>query len=164
MNKIKKLALVGVIIALGVVCSPFSIPIGASKCFPIQHMMNVICGVLLGPWYALGAAFATSFIRVLLGTGTLLAFPGSMVGALCCGLLYQRTHKMIAAYLGEVLGTGILGALIAYPVAVFLMGREAALFAYVLPFMVSTSVGALISAVVLKALFQTGVLKTSPQH
>ena len=82
MNKkvsIQKLAIAGVLIALSVVLSGFSIPIGASKCFPIQHMVNVIAGTLLGPWYAVGMAFITSLIRLIMGTGTLLAFPGSMV-------------------------------------------------------------------------------------
>ena len=76
MNKkvsIQKLAISGVLIALAVVLSGFSIPIGASKCFPIQHMVNVIAGTLLGPWYAVGMAFVTSLIRLIMGTGTLLA-------------------------------------------------------------------------------------------
>ena len=81
MNKkvsIQKLAISGVLIALAVVLSGFSIQIGASKCFPIQHMVNVIAGTLLGQWYAVGMACVTSLIRLIMGTGTLLAFPGSM--------------------------------------------------------------------------------------
>ena len=35
-------------------------------------------------------AFITSLIRVLMRTGTLLAFPGSMCGALLAGLMYKK--------------------------------------------------------------------------
>lgn len=157
-KQIYKLALAGILIALGVACAPFSIPIGASKCAPVQHMINVLAGVLLGPWYACGMAFITSCIRIGLGAGTLMAFPGSMVGALCCGLVYRYCPKLWAAYIGEVAGTGILGAMAAYPVATLLMGKEAALFTYVVPFLISTGVGAMISVLILTALERTQVL------
>ena len=51
-------------------------------------MVNILCAVLLGPGYGLGAAFAAALIRNLLGLGSLMAFPGSMFGALICGLVY----------------------------------------------------------------------------
>ena len=152
MSKTKKLTMAGILIALGVVCSAFYIPVGASKCFPIQHMVNVLAGVILGPWYALGMAFVTSLIRVMTSTGSLLAFPGSMVGAFCCGMLYRYTKRLPLAYLGEVIGTGFLGALAAYPIAAFVMTQETALFAYVIPFMVSTVGGSTISIAILYAL------------
>ena len=160
MKQVKKLAFAGILIAVGVVCSTFSIPVGAAKCAPVQHMVNVLCGVFLGPWYGTAAAFCTSCIRVMMGTGSLLAFPGSMIGALLCGLLYKYTHKLFFAFLGEVVGTGILGALAAYPVAVFLMAKEAAVFGYVVPFMLSSFVGALVSAYVVHLLEKTKVLHT----
>ena len=78
MNKkvsIQKLAISGVLIALAVVLSGFSIPIGASKCFPIQHMVNVIAGTLLGPWYAVGMAFVTSLIRLIMVQAPCLLSP-----------------------------------------------------------------------------------------
>ena len=154
MNNIKKLAIAGLLVALGVVCSAFAIPVGAAKCFPVQHMVNVLAGVLLGPGYAVAMAFATSLIRVMMGTGTLLAFPGSMIGALCCGLLYQATKKLPLAYLGEIIGTGVLGALAPYPVATLILSKQAALFAYVLPFIISSFGGATISFILISALIK----------
>jgi len=88
-KQLRKLVIAALLAGLAVVCSPLSIPIGASKCFPVKHFVNVISGVFLGPWYACGAAFVTSLIRNLMGTGSLLAFPGSMCGALLCGFLYH---------------------------------------------------------------------------
>lgn len=155
--KTKKLTLAGLLIALGVVCATFSIPIGAAKCFPVQHMVNVIAGVLLGPVYSVAVALCISIIRVLSGTGTLLAFPGSMLGAFLCGMLFKMYPKLSVAYIGEIFGTGILGALVAFPVATLIMGKEAAMFAYVMPFMISSMVGATISIMILKVLTKTKV-------
>ncbi len=157
--QIRKITLAGILVALGVVCSPFSFPVGASKCFPVQHMVNVLAAVLLGPGYGVGMAFMTSLIRVSLGTGSLLAFPGSMCGALFCGLAYHFTKKLSVTYVAEVFGTGIIGGLAAYPVAVFFMAKEAALFGYVLPFLVSTTGGTLIASVLIAALRKTRVIE-----
>lgn len=48
---VKKLAVSAMLVALAVSLSSFAIPIGASKCFPIQHLANVVAGVFLGPRY-----------------------------------------------------------------------------------------------------------------
>ena len=64
---VKKLALAGMFCALCVVGSVFSFPMFGSKCAPVQHMVNVLCAVLLGPWYGVGAAFVASLLRNLLG-------------------------------------------------------------------------------------------------
>ena len=44
---VKKLALAGMFCALCVVGSVFSFPMFGSKCAPVQHMVNVLCAVLL---------------------------------------------------------------------------------------------------------------------
>lgn len=78
-NSIRKLTIAGVLVAVAVVGSLFSIPVLGAKCSPVQHMVNVLGAVLLGPWYALGMGFAAALIRNVLGLGSLLAFPGSMI-------------------------------------------------------------------------------------
>ena len=108
---VRKLALAGILVAVGIVCSPLSIPVGASRCAPVQHFINILGGVFLGPWYAVGMAFVTSLIRNMLGTGSLLAFPGSMCGALLCGLIFWKTRNLPATLAAEVIGTGIIGGL-----------------------------------------------------
>ena len=157
----RKLAVAGVLCAVAVVGSLFSFPVFGSKCSPVQHMVNILCAVLLGPGYGLGAAFAASLIRNLLGLGSLMAFPGSMFGALLCGLVYSKTKNILATLLGEVFGTAVLGGLCAYPVAIFFMGKSAAglaFYAYIIPFMISTAGGALISAILLYSLKKTNAL------
>ncbi len=76
---VKKTVTAAMLVALTVAMSSFSIPIGASKCYPIQHLVNVICAVFLGPAYGVMAAFCTSLIRNLMGTGSLLADRKSVV-------------------------------------------------------------------------------------
>ena len=140
----------------------FSFPVFGSKCAPVQHMVNVLCAVLLGPWYGVAVAFVASLLRNLLGLGSLMAFPGSMCGALLCGILYHKTKNLLATLAGEVFGTGIIGGLLAWPVAVFLMGKAAgdiAFYAYIVPFLVSTVGGSIIAGVVLIALEKNSTLK-----
>ena len=158
----KKLALAGVLCAVAVVGSMFSFPVFGSKCAPVQHMVNVLCAVLLGPWYGVAVAFVASLLRNLLGLGSLMAFPGSMCGALLCGIVYHKTKNLLATLCGEVFGTGIIGGLLSYPVAVFLMGKAAgdiAFYAYIVPFLVSTVGGSIIAGVVLIALEKNSTLK-----
>ena len=146
-----KLALAGMFCAVAVVGSLLSFPVLGSKCAPIQHVVNVLCGVLLGPLYGLCVAFVTSLIRNLTGLGSLFAFPGSMIGAFLCGLLYQKTKNIPLTLAGEVFGTAVLGGLCAYPIAVLFMGQDAskiAFYAYIFPFFVSTAVGSLIAGVI----------------
>jgi len=160
-TNVKKLAIAAVFCAVAVVGSMFSFPVFGSKCSPVQHMVNILCAVLLGPGYGVGAAFAASLIRNLLGLGSLMAFPGSMLGALCCGLVYRVFRNIPATLLGEVFGTSVLGGLCAYPVAIFLMGQSAAeiaFYAYIVPFLISTAAGAIIAGVLIYCLKHAGVL------
>lgn len=151
--KTQRLTLAALFIAIATLTGHvFYIPVGFSKCFPIQHTVNVLAAVLLGPWYGVAIAFVTSLLRNILGTGTLLAFPGSIFGALLAGVLYQRTGKVLLASLGEVVGTGFIGALAAYPIVKLVMGQETAIFFYVVPFLTSTVGGTIIGNLILKAL------------
>lgn len=154
-NNVKKLAYAGILCAVAVVGSLFSVPVFGSKCAPVQHMVNILCAVLMGPWYGVAVAFVASLIRNMLGLGSLLAFPGSMFGALLCGVTYSKTRNTWLTYIAEVFGTGILGGLAAYPIAVLFMGKAAgdiAFYAYVLPFLISTVGGALLSCIIVEAL------------
>ena len=162
-NTVKKLAAAGLLCAVAVVGSLFSFPVLGSKCAPVQHMVNVICAVFLGPWYGVAVAFAASLLRNLLGMGSLMAFPGSMCGALLCGIVYWKTKNLTATLVGEVFGTGIIGGLAAYPVAVLFMNVSAAavaFYAYIIPFLISTVAGSVLAGILVAALKRTGALKT----
>ena len=152
-SHVKKLILMGLLVALGTISSHlFWVPVGAAKAFPVQHAINVIAGILLGPGPAVLVAFLISLLRNFLGLGTLLAFPGSMIGALLAGVFYVRFGRESLALVGEVIGTGILGALASYPIAAFVLKNKTTAFFYVFPFTLSSLVGAVIAYLILKAL------------
>ena len=155
----KKLALTAIFAAVAVVGSMFSFPVFGSKCAPVQHLVNVLCAVFLGPGWGLAAAFIASVIRNITGLGTLLAFPGSMCGALLSGLLYKKFKTLPAAWIGEVFGTAVIGGMLAYPIASLIMGNTSAtLFIFVVPFLISTVGGTIIAAVITMALQSRGVI------
>lgn len=157
---IRKLAMAAMLTAVAVVGSLFSFPFLGAKCSPVQHLVNIIGGVYLGPWYSLGIAFCASLIRNLLSLGSPLAFPGSMVGAFLCGALYHWVFKgktlairLPMAYIGELFGTSVLGGMLSFPIARLIMGNDkATLFGFVFPFFVSCVVGTVVAAVLVTAL------------
>ena len=130
------MVLAGVLTALAVAGSMISFPVAGSKCAPVQHMVNILAAVALGPGWGVGIAFCASLLRNILGLGSLLAFPG----------------------LAEAIGTGVLGGIAAYPAAKFLMGAQpAGLFVYVVPFLVSTVVGSILAFGLVTVLEKGGV-------
>ncbi len=148
----KKNIIASLLAAIGILTSSvICIPVGVAKCYPIQHTINIISAVLLGPVYSVITAFLISLIRLLSGTGTILAFPGSMIGALLAGLLYQKFEKDSSAVIGEVIGTGIIGAMVAVPISNLFLGTSKAAFALIIPFIVSSLGGAVISIALLKS-------------
>ena len=102
-NKTKKLALAGVLTALAVVGSFLSVPVAGSKCAPVQHMVNILAAVTLGPGWGVGIAFCASLLRNILGLGSLMAFPGSMVGALCCGLVLLKLSVLVFLVVSQLI-------------------------------------------------------------
>jgi energy-coupling factor transport system ATP-binding protein len=147
-----------VLTALAVALSPLAVPVGISKVMPAQHMINVVAAVMLGPAYAVTVAAATAVIRNFLGTGTALAFPGGMIGALTAALAYRWLRRTAAAAAGELVGTGLLGALAsAWLVAPLIMKKGMALAAMMLAFGLSSLVGAVLGLLVLHVLRKAGI-------
>lgn len=150
MKKTQKLTITAMLIAIGTISSNlFYIPIGFTKVFPIQHFINVLSAVILGPYYAVAQALCISILRNLMGTGSIFAFPGSMVGALLASLLFLKTQRISMAFVGEVIGTGILGAMLSYPIAALFLGQKATLFGFIPLFIFSSIVGALLASIML---------------
>jgi len=158
--KTKEVARAVILVAIAVALSPFFIPVGISKCFPAQHMVNVLSAVMLGPAYAVGIAAIAAIIRNILGLGTLLAFPGGMIGALLAGLAYRASRNIYLAGLGEIVGTGLLGSLASvWIVAPLFMGKTLALATLMLAFSVSTLGGTIIGIIALHFLRKGGILE-----
>jgi len=158
--KTKNVALSVILVAVAVALSPIFIPVGIAKCFPAQHMVNVLAGVMLGPLYAVVIATTAAVIRNILGLGTLLAFPGGMIGAFLAGLAYKRFKNVYVAGAGEIVGTGLLGALAsAWIVAPVFMGKSMAMATLIIAFSVSTLGGTVFGIIALHLLRKAGIWK-----
>lgn len=164
-----RLVLSSILVALGVSLSifPGAYPIGPTKVFPFQHMINVVAGILLGPLNAGVVAGLIGIIRIGIGTGTFFAIPGGIPGALLVGLVYRYLLRKEAAGLTEPFGTA-LGALLsaflvapaigASPLPPFL-GLSAQWQLFTIFFLMSSIPGALMGYLVVLALKRRGVIE-----
>jgi energy coupling factor transporter S component ThiW len=154
-----------VLVAIGVALAPFtSFPVGIAKVNPTQHFVNVLGAVLLGPWWAVAIAVIIGIIRNAMGVGTLLAFPGGMIGAFLAGYVYRFTRNVYLGALGEIIGTGIIGAVVsALLVAPVFMGQTMALGALIASFLASTVVGSVIGVLALRLLERAGFVELGRQ-
>lgn len=126
---------------------------------PFQHFVNVMTAVILGPGYGCAAAFVCGLLRMMSGR-TIQAVVGAIFEPILGGLLYRKFHNVWVVVTGEVIGTGILGALAAYPLMRWFYGLEAVDWYYYVPFYTpSAIVGALMGAAVLLTLGRSGFLK-----
>lgn len=157
---IRKLTIMALLVAIAIAGSTFvSIPTGIARAYPVQHAINVISAIILGPVPTIIIAFVTAMVRILTGTGSLLAIPGSVIGALCAALAYKYSHKMWLAGVGEIIGTGILASLIAVPYAQLLMGTSVGALFFMPAFLTSSTIGAILGIVVASSLQKTVLIK-----
>ena len=161
MNKSKfllRMVMLSMFVALGVVISPI---LRVEGMCPMAHLINITCAVFLGPVYSFVCALLIGVIRMMTMGIPPLALTGAVFGALLSGVFYKASKgKIIAACLGEVIGTGIIGAVVSYPVMTYLWGKEGiTLFFYVPSFIMGTLIGGSIAYLLLKRLAVTGMLR-----
>ncbi|MGQ9759822.1 MAG: energy coupling factor transporter S component ThiW [Candidatus Methanomethylicaceae archaeon] len=154
------------LIALGVALSPFYIPVGPIKLYPVQSAINVISGILLGPVWAVVQALFASTIRNLLGVGTIFAYPGSLIGSFLVGTIYWglgpklSTRQEWLAGFGEFIGTGLIGGTIAaYIIAPLFFPKQAAMLGALYFFIAfcANTVGFPIGNIILMRLKKMGI-------
>lgn len=101
-TELKKMTVTAIFIAIGVLLAPFvSFPFGGARVFPLQHLINVLLSVLVGWRYSTAGAFCISSIRIAMGVGTVLAYPGSMIGAALSGVLYKNKFHLGCRHRGN---------------------------------------------------------------
>lgn len=156
-KKLTKMLFLAMMIAVGVVISPI---LRVEGMCPMAHFINVTCAVLLGPWYAFACATAIGIIRMVTMGIPPLALTGAVFGAFLSGMLYRLSKgKIVCAFLGEVIGTGIIGAIISYPVMTYLWGRKGlSWFFYVPSFIAGTLIGGSLAFLFLKQLQKAKLL------
>lgn len=158
-NKQKILILVtlSMFVSIGVVISPILRFEGFA---PTAHFVNVVCSVLLGPWYSLLNAVLTAFIRMSLLSIPPLAITGQVFGAFLSGFLYRKTNgSILACVIGEIIGTGIIGSIASYPVMTLLWGKGDITWYFYMPsFLIATLIGGSVAYIFLKTLQRAKVL------
>jgi energy coupling factor transporter S component ThiW len=157
-----KLTVLSMLVALGVVISPI---LRIEGMCPMAHFINITCAVLLGPWYALLCATTIGVLRMVLMGIPPLALTGAVFGAVLSGLLYRASGgKLICAVIGEVIGTGLIGAIVSYPVMALLYGKTGLTWMFYVPLFISgTLIGGTIAYFFLIAMRKNGMLKTMQQ-
>lgn len=153
---VRKMALAGVLTALSFATSSVVV---LPNMAPFQHFFNVITAVLLGPWYAIAVAFLTGSLRMILAGRPILAIVGAVIGAGLAGFLYRWTGKYSATVIGEVIGTGVISAIVAVPLMnVLYHAHVPSLFFYIPFFMPAATFGAVLGYLFLKVTQKTGLL------
>ena len=154
-----RMVMMAMLVAIGVVISPL---LRVEGMCPMAHLINVTAAVFLGPVDAFAVALMIGVIRMAVMGIPPLALTGAGFGAALSGILYKVSKgKIWAAVLGEIIGTGIIGAIVSYPVMTFLWGREGLSWLFYVPsFICGTLIGGSIAFVFLGQLKRTGMLTT----
>ena len=157
-NRVKRLALLAMMIALDVVLSPLFRIEGMA---PMSSVVNVVAAVVMGPLYATVMAFACALLRMTLLGIPPLALTGAVFGALLAGIGYRIGRRSVWAVAGEILGTGLIGSLLSYPVMVWFTGSSQSLywFVYTPRFFGGAISGSLIALFVLYELDHSGLTR-----
>ena len=145
------------LIALGVVISPI---LRVEGMCPMAHLINIVCSVFLGPWYSLLCATLIGIIRMVTMGIPPIALTGAIFGAFFSGVFYRLSKgKIIFAVLGEIIGTGIIGALMSYPVMTFFWNKEGLSWLFYVPsFICGTLIGGSMAYVFLRKFASNGML------
>jgi len=156
--KTRKWTFLAVMVALDVVLSPLFRVEGMA---PMSSVVNIIAACIMGPVYTTIMAVACAIIRMTMMGIPPLALTGAVFGAALAGLGYVMTRRAWGAAVGEIIGTGIIGSLLSYPVMVWFTGTHNGLywFLYTPRFIGATLIGTVVSLIVLNRLLKIQMVR-----
>ncbi len=157
-SRVYRLVVMAMLIGLGVVISPI---LRVEGMCPMAHLINITGAVLLGPWYSFVIAAIIGILRMTLMGIPPLALTGAVFGATLSGILYRLSGgRLWTAVVGEIIGTGLIGAMASYPVMTLLYGRTGLTWMFYVPsFIMGTLIGGTIAFFLLSALRRRGTLR-----
>lgn len=161
-SRVYRLVVMAMLIGLGVVISPI---LRVEGMCPMAHLINITGAVLLGPWYSFVIAAIIGILRMTLMGIPPLALTGAVFGATLSGILYRLSGgRLWTAVVGEIIGTGLIGAMASYPVMTLLYGRTGLTWMFYVPsFIMGTLIGGTIAFFLLTALRRRGTLRAFQQ-
>lgn len=133
-----------VMISLDVVLSPI---MRIEGMVPMSSVINIIAAMLMGPLFTVLMALCCGLLRMTLMGIPPLALTGAVFGAFCAGVGARYGKNIWFSFLGEVIGTGVIGSLLSYPVMVWFTGTRTQLywFIYTPRFVGATLIGGAIA-------------------
>lgn len=169
---LRKLILSSLLSALALAISPVAwFAWGPTRAFPGQHLVNVLAGIMVGPLWASMGAIIVGTLRIMLGVGTIFAYPGGIPGGILVGLMYKLLRRkvnkrktILLASLGEPVGTVLIGGTLSWYMLDPLLGtglqiRFGTLFPFYLGWALSSVSGSIIGTLLVLALDRLEVLK-----
>ena len=152
---VKKMVLCAILASLAFVLNTF---VYFPAMAPFQHFVDVVAAVFLGPWWAWLSAFLCGVMRMMSGR-TIQAVTGAVFGPILGGFLWRKTKNIYLVCVGEIIGTGLLGAMASYPLMKWFYGLDAqSPFYYIPVYTPSAVVGGLMGVGVLLILKRSKVL------
>lgn len=119
-RKIHRLTILALMIALDVFLTPIFRIEGMAF---MSSVVNVVAGVFMSPIYAMGMALITAGIRIVTQAGVAtvapLAILGAVPGAVLASFLYRLSGRDIFSWIGEFIGTGLIGSIVSAPIMVW---------------------------------------------
>lgn len=130
---------------------------------PFQHFVNAMAAVTVGPFLGAAAGFLTGVFRMACGSD-IGSVTGAIFGPLLGGLLYRQFGSLKAVWIGEVIGTGVIGAMASYPFFKLFYGLDAQSPLYFIPFYTpSAMMGASMGVATILILQKNGMLAKMQQ-
>ena len=152
---IRKMVLCAIFASLAFVLNTF---VAFPAMAPFQHFVNVMAAVFVGPWWGGLSGFLCGVMRMMCGRD-IQAVAGAVFGPILGGLLWKNAKNVYLVWVGEIIGTGIIGALASYQLMKWIYCLEAQSPLYYIPFYIpSAVVGGMMGVMVLMILKRGKVL------
>lgn len=122
----------------------------------VPSMLNVMAAALLGPWWGAGVMLSVAALL----SANFAGYPelpyAGVFGVMVAGLVYRATGKAIYVVLGEIVGTGMIGAIANAALGIYATDTTFDWPGWVAMLLLPTSIGAVLGGIALVAMGRAG--------